>query len=93
MFGEKKGFFGRMSERINDALMMNPTIDEDFFDELEEILITSDIGIVNTHTAMSIHQNALNPLLLIKIPPIMNFSLTSYHYRRCIFRELIISTH
>ena len=37
MLGEKKGFFGRMSERINDALMMNPTIDEDFFDELEEI--------------------------------------------------------
>ena len=37
-----------MSERINDALMMNPTIDEDFFDELEEILITSDIGMETT---------------------------------------------
>ena len=37
-----------MSERINDALMMNPTIDEDFFDELEEILITSDIGMDTT---------------------------------------------
>ena len=48
MFGERKGFFGRMSERINDALMMNPTIDEDFFDELEEILITSDIGMDTT---------------------------------------------
>ncbi len=48
MFGEKKGFFGRMSERINDALMMNPTIDEDFFEELEEILITSDIGMETT---------------------------------------------
>ncbi len=48
MLGEKKGFFGRMSERINDALMMNPTIDEDFFDELEEILITSDIGMETT---------------------------------------------
>ena len=48
MFGERKGFFGRMSERINDALMMNPTIDEDFFDELEEILITSDIGMETT---------------------------------------------
>ena len=48
MLGEKKGFFGRMSERINDALMMNPTIDEDFFDELEEILITSDIGMDTT---------------------------------------------
>ena len=48
MLGERKGFFGRMSERINDALMMNPTIDEDFFDELEEILITSDIGMDTT---------------------------------------------
>ena len=48
MLGEKKGFFGRMSERISDALMMNPTIDEDFFDELEEILITSDIGMETT---------------------------------------------
>ena len=48
MLEEKKGFFGKMSERINDALMMNPTIDEDFFDELEEILITSDIGMDTT---------------------------------------------
>ena len=48
MLEEKKGFFGRMSERINDALMMSPTIDEDFFDELEEILITSDIGMDTT---------------------------------------------
>ncbi|MGX8774489.1 MAG: signal recognition particle-docking protein FtsY [Bacillota bacterium] len=48
MLEEKKGFFGKMSERINDALMMNPTIDEDFFDELEEILITSDIGMETT---------------------------------------------
>ena len=48
MLREKKGFFGRMSERISDALMMNPTIDEDFFDELEEILITSDIGMETT---------------------------------------------
>ena len=48
MLGEKKGFFGKLSERINDAIMMNPTIDEDFFDELEEILITSDIGMDTT---------------------------------------------
>ena len=48
MLEEKKGFFGRMSERINDALMMNPNIDEDFFDDLEEILITSDIGMDTT---------------------------------------------
>ncbi len=45
---EKKGFFGRLSERIGDALMMRPSIDEDLMDELEEILITSDIGMDTT---------------------------------------------
>ena len=51
MFGEerkKKSFFGKLSQRIGDALMARPTIDEDFLDELEEILITSDIGMENT---------------------------------------------
>lgn len=45
---EKKGFFGRLSERIGDAIMARPTIDEDLMDELEEILITSDIGMDTT---------------------------------------------
>ena len=48
MLKEKKGFFGRLGERLSDAIMMNPTIDENFFDELEEILITSDIGMETT---------------------------------------------
>ena len=41
MFGEKKSFFGRMSQRISDALLGRTSIDEDFLEELEEILITS----------------------------------------------------
>ena len=45
---QKKSFFGRMSERITDALLSRPQIDEDFMDELEEILITSDIGMDTT---------------------------------------------
>ncbi len=45
---KKKGFFGRLSERIGDTLMGRPTIDEDLMDELEEILITSDIGMNTT---------------------------------------------
>ena len=48
ILGEKKSIFGRMSQRVSDALMMRPTIDEDFFEELEEILITSDIGMETT---------------------------------------------
>ena len=54
LFKEKKGFFGRLSERIGDAIMARPTIDEELMDELEEILITSDIGI---DTTMKIMEN------------------------------------
>lgn len=45
---EKKSFFGKLSQRIGDALMARPTVDEVFLDELEEILITSDIGMETT---------------------------------------------
>lgn len=45
---ERKGFFGRLSEKIGDAIMGRATIDESLFDDLEEILITSDIGIDTT---------------------------------------------
>jgi fused signal recognition particle receptor len=38
------GFFGKLSRRIGDAIMMRPQIDDAFLEELEEILITSDIG-------------------------------------------------
>ena len=45
---EKKSFFGKMYQRIGDALAGKATIDDDFMDELEEILITSDIGMETT---------------------------------------------
>ena len=45
---EKKSFFGKMSQRIGDALAGKANIDDDFMDELEEILITSDIGMETT---------------------------------------------
>jgi fused signal recognition particle receptor len=41
---EKKGFFGKLAERITDAVLLRPQIDEALMEELEEILITSDIG-------------------------------------------------
>ncbi|MDR1779008.1 MAG: signal recognition particle-docking protein FtsY [Clostridiales Family XIII bacterium] len=43
-FGTKKGFFGRLQERITDAILLRPQVDESTLEELEEILITSDIG-------------------------------------------------
>ena len=49
---KKKGFFGRLSERIGDVIMARPSIDEDMLDDLEEILITSDIGMETTVNIM-----------------------------------------
>jgi fused signal recognition particle receptor len=48
LFKEKKGIFGRMSERLGDAFMLRASVDEELLEELEEILITSDIGMNTT---------------------------------------------
>ena len=56
MSGEKKGFFGRLKEGltktrdnivngIDDLFHGYSMIDEDFYEELEEILIMGDIGV------------------------------------------------
>lgn len=47
-FGIKKSFFGRLQEKIEDVIFMRPEIDEDMLEELEEVLITSDIGMETT---------------------------------------------
>ena len=49
---QKKGFFGRLSERISNAINGYQEIDESLYDELEEILITSDIGMDTTMRIM-----------------------------------------
>ncbi|MBO4991382.1 MAG: signal recognition particle-docking protein FtsY [Firmicutes bacterium] len=46
--GVKKSFFGRMKEKVEDVIFMRPSIDEDMIDDLEEVLITSDIGMETT---------------------------------------------
>jgi len=45
---EKKSFFGRLSEKISDVIMARGVVDEEMMDELEETLITSDIGMETT---------------------------------------------
>lgn len=47
---QKKSFFGNLSQKIGDAIMGRPAIDEELMEELEEILITSDIGMETTMT-------------------------------------------
>ena len=49
---KKKSFFGSLSQRINEAIAGTDEITEDFMDELEEILITSDIGMETTMRIM-----------------------------------------
>lgn len=45
---KKMSFFGRMSQKIGDVLLFRPVPDEEMIDELEEVLITSDIGMDTT---------------------------------------------
>ena len=52
LFKEKKSFFGRLSERITDTIMLRGQVDEELMDELEEVLITSDIGMDTTMKIM-----------------------------------------
>ncbi|MBR5128725.1 MAG: signal recognition particle-docking protein FtsY [Firmicutes bacterium] len=52
LFHEKKSFFGKLSEKITDAIMMRAEVDEELMDDLEEILITSDIGMDTTMRIM-----------------------------------------
>ncbi len=45
---ENKSPFKKFSQRVADIILANPKIDEDFLEELEEALITSDIGMDTT---------------------------------------------
>ncbi len=49
---KKKGFFGRLSEKLTDVITMRKKVDEEMLDELEEVLITSDIGMETTMNIM-----------------------------------------
>ena len=52
VFKEKKGFFGNLGARIHDTIFAKMEVDEDVMDNLEEILITSDIGMETTMKSM-----------------------------------------
>ncbi|MGE5509120.1 MAG: signal recognition particle-docking protein FtsY [Chitinophagales bacterium] len=55
---EKGGFFSRLKEglsrtrenfaRLGELMRGRPTFDQDFYDELEEILLTADVGVATT---------------------------------------------
>lgn len=45
---EKKSFFGKLSEKLSDVINARAEVDDELMDELEEVLITSDIGMDTT---------------------------------------------
>ncbi|MCQ2560771.1 MAG: signal recognition particle-docking protein FtsY [Clostridia bacterium] len=47
---KKKSFFGRLTEKIEDVLLLRPKPDESMLEELEDVLISSDIGMNTTMT-------------------------------------------
>lgn len=57
---QEKGFFGRLSEKITDVLLAHPEVDEELMDELEEILIISDIGMETTMKIMDMLRDKIN---------------------------------
>lgn len=52
-FGQKKSFFGKLQEKIENVIMQRPQIDEEALDDLEEILIMSDIGMETSNSIIS----------------------------------------
>lgn len=52
LFKQDKGFFGNLKAKLADTIMARMEVDEDMMDELEEILITSDIGMDTTMEIM-----------------------------------------
>ena len=64
LFKEKKGFFGKLSDKISDVVHRRKDIDEDLFDELEEVLITSDIGMETTMKMIEEIRNKVRSLNL-----------------------------
>ena len=44
----KKNIWGRLGQKIGDIVFARPTIDDDLLEELEDVLIMSDIGMDTT---------------------------------------------
>lgn len=57
---KKMGFFGRLSQKIGDVIMARTRIDDDMIDDLEEVLITSDIGMDTTVKIMDELRDKVN---------------------------------
>ena len=66
IFKEKKGFFGNLGAKIHDTIFAKMEVDEDVMDELEEILITSDIGMETTMKIMDRIRDKISTDYIVK---------------------------
>ena len=57
--GKKRSFLGKLSKKIGDALMGRASVDDDLLEELEEILITSDVGMETTMKIIDTHRKEI----------------------------------
>ena len=59
IFKEKKGFFGSLGEKINNTIFAKMEVDEEVIENLEELLVSSDIGMETTMTIMDEIRNKI----------------------------------
>ena len=57
---KKMGFFCRLSQKISDVILARTKIDDNMIDDLEEVLITSDIGMDTTVKIMDELRDIVN---------------------------------
>jgi len=72
MENERKSFFGKLSERLTDTIMARGKVDELMMDELEEVLITSDIGMDTTMKMMQQLREVIKREVLVNPENIKN---------------------
>ena len=61
-----KSTFKKFTERVTNVIVGNPNIDEEFYEELEESLVVSDIGIETTEKIMDMLKKRVNAKYLTK---------------------------
>ena len=66
IFKEKKGFFGNLGAKIHDTIFAKMEVEESVMDELEEILITSDIGMETTMKIMDKIRDKISTDYIVK---------------------------
>ncbi len=62
----KKSAFKKLTEQITNVIVGNPNLDETFYEELEESLILSDIGMETTEKIMEKLRERINQRYLTK---------------------------